>query len=174
MCGGGGGKPKTPKSCAVQKCPYESLHTQEKSNSCVIASSRNMINRLKGKDIKEKTLRDEMRKIMKKPDHDFDKNGINPNHAVTLLKNNGIDAETKKGVKPEDLDDLVKPNKPVMIGFKKPGHRVILDGVGTDKEGNTVYYVSYPASSHKGKPRVMTESEFEKRYNDKAIVIIPK
>ena len=74
--------------CTKKSCPKEWKHSsQEKSNSCVIASSKNMIKMLAGKDISEEKLRIEMKEIMKKPKHDFNKDGINPAHAKTLLKN---------------------------------------------------------------------------------------
>lgn len=160
-------------SLFIPSPPFSSLFTQEMGMSCVIASSRNMIKRLTGKDIPEEQLREEMKEIMGDPDHDFEKDGINPIHAQELLEKHGVDTSSEKGVKSEDLGELTKGGKPVLIGFKNPGHRVSLDGVGTDENGNKVYYVSDPDPAYNGEPRVMSQEEFDEKYNDKAIVIVP-
>ena len=149
------------------------IHSQEQANSCVVASSRNMIEQKTGKDIPESELRDQMKAIMNKPDHDFEKDGINPVHAQALLKKHGVESELKTGLSLNDLEaETLKT--PVMVGFKNPGHRVILDSVGRNAAGEAVFNVHDPAPSFSGKPRAMSESEFSKKYNDKAVVIVPK
>ena len=45
---------------------------------------------------------------------------------------------------------------------------------GTDENGDRVYYVSDPDPAHNGEPRVMSQDEFDNRYNENAIVIIPE
>ncbi|MCK4857939.1 MAG: C39 family peptidase [candidate division Zixibacteria bacterium] len=163
------------KNCPKKTGQLDKKHfVQEKNNSCVIASSRNMIAMLTGKDVKESTLRDEMKTIMKKPNHDFNKNGINPKHAVTLLKNHGVDTEIKKNQSNKDLENLTAKGKPVLIGFKNPGHRVMLDSVTTNKDGSKTYNVRDPDPAYKGKPRNMSEADFNKKYNKNAIVVAPK
>ena len=164
-----------PVTCTNQSCPEDWKHsTQEKSNSCVIASSRNIIKILTDKDVSEEDLRNETRDIMNKPDHDFDKNGINPAHAQTLLKNHGIETERKRNVAAEDLGTYTGKGKPIMIGFKNPGHRVILHSVTTDDNGKKTYMVRDPAPKYNGEMRKMSESDFKKKYNNQAIIIVPK
>ncbi|MCP4711970.1 MAG: hypothetical protein GY869_25395, partial [Planctomycetes bacterium] len=123
------------------------IFIQEQDYSCVIASSRNMIKQQTGKDIPEKQLRDEMREIMGNPNHDFNKNGINPMHASELLKNHGVDNEVKINQSSSDLENLTSGGKPALVGF--PGHRVMLNSVTTDKNGNKTFHVADPASAYK-------------------------
>lgn len=149
------------------------VHTQEQSNSCVVASSRNVIAQKTGRDIPESTLRQELRSIMGKPNHDFEKDGINPAYAQELLKRNGVDSELKTGLSLTDLD-VETQKTPIMVGFRNPGHRVILNSVKTDTQGNKLFIVDDPAPTYGGTPRVMTEAEFSSKYNTNAVVIIPK
>jgi uncharacterized Zn-binding protein involved in type VI secretion len=147
-----------------------SHHIQQQDYSCVIASSRNLILMLTGEDIPEAQLRDEMRKIMNSPAHDFNISGINPAFAAILLSNHGVPNSTEIGTSLDRLDQLTQ-NNPVLVGF--PGHRVMLDTVITDEDGNRTYVVRDPAPSYDGQPRNMTEEEFNETYNDNAIVIVP-
>jgi uncharacterized protein YvpB len=172
-------KPSTTPDCnqapaAVAEC--QKHFTQEKKNSCVVASSRNIIKELTGKDVPESQLRNEMNTILNEPDHDWDKNPIDPANAIKLLDKHGVKAKKLPGnsVSNDDLATLTSKGKPVMIGFKNPGHRVVLDSVTTDEDGNKVYNVRDPARAYDGKMRNMTEDEFNKKRNPTAIVIVPE
>ncbi len=166
----GGSQEPCPKGDDLKKKHF----VQEKDYSCVIASCRNMIYWLTGKNIPESQLRDEMRDIMNKPDHDFNKNGINPAYVPQLLKKHGVETETKKNVSNQDLETLTSGGKPVLIGFKNPGHRVMLDSVTENQDGSKTYNVRDPAPSYKGQTRRMTEEQFNAKYNKNAIVVVPK
>jgi hypothetical protein len=148
--------------------------TQQKSNSCVIASSRNMIHALTGENIPEKTLQDEMKGIIGDPNHDFETTGVNPMHAETLLQKHGVKTESHYNVSSDQLPDLVKDGKPALIGFKNPGHRVMLDSVSIDKDGNRTYNVRDPDPAYEGRVREMSQSDFDAKYNTNAIVIVGK
>jgi len=145
-------------------------HSQEQTNSCVVASSRNMIEDMTGEDIDEKTLRDEMRNIMGNPSHNFVTNGTNPIHATRLLASHGVANTTETGVSLDRLETLTK-HDPVLVGF--PGHRVMLETVTRDAAGNRTFVVRDPGSTFGGQPRQMTEAQFQAAYNSRAIVIIP-
>ncbi|MDH5179611.1 MAG: hypothetical protein OEZ39_14680 [Gammaproteobacteria bacterium] len=151
----------------------KTFHTQEKSNSCVIASSRNIIEQKTGQNIPESDLRQQMKEIMNNPNHNFETNGINPIYAQELLKQNGVNSTTKSGLTLDELQTHTAET-PVLIGFKNPGHRVILDSVEVDSSGNKTYVVQDPDPRYQGRPRRMTESEFSNKYNERAIVIIPE
>ena len=144
--------------------------TQQNSNSCVIASSRNMIYELTGKNISEETLQNEMKDILGAPNHDFETTGINPAYAETLLQKHGITTQSQSNVSSDDLANLVK-DKPALIGFKSPGHRVLLDSVSTDKDGNKIYNVRDPAPTFSGRTRKMSQADFDAKYNPNSIVI---
>ena len=148
--------------------------SQEQGNSCVIASSRNMIYRLTGEDIPESDLRDEMREIMNRPNHDFERQGINPIHASELLRRHGVDNRVERNADADRLAELTEDGTPVMVGFRNPGHRVMLDGVSTDADGNRTFTVRDPAPRYGGEPRQMNEQQFNRRYNQNAIVIVPE
>ena len=152
----------------------DNFHTQEKSNSCVVATTRNIIEYKTGKNVAEKDLRDQFRKSMKKPKHDFAKNGINPAYASQVLKDNGVDNTIKKNQSLDDVEKLVAGGDPVMVGFKNPGHRVAVAGVKKDKAGKRTWTVMDPGGSFGGKPRQMTDAQMKKKYNPNAIVIVPK
>jgi len=147
---------------------------QEKANSCVVASSRNVIKELTGVDIPESVLRTEIAALMNSPNHDFDRQGINPLYASKLLAAHGVPNEIKANATLAELADLTAKGKPVLIGFKNPGHRVVLDGVSETKDGKKIFLVRDPAPSYRGRRREMTEEEFQKKYNSSAIVIAPK
>lgn len=155
------------------KCP--AFFTQEKSNSCVIASSRNMIKEITGKDVPESDLRKEMDTIISDPNHDWEKKGTNPSNAAKLLEKHGVKATAVPGatVSNDDLANLTA-KKPVMIGFQNPGHRVILDSVTVGPDGKKTYNVKDPARKFGGNVRQMSEDEFNKKRNPKAVVIVPE
>lgn len=144
--------------------------TQQNSNSCVIASTRNMIHATTGENISEEQLQKEMREIMGDPDHDFETTPINPAFAEQLLQKHGVKTSTQTNVASDQLADVVK-DKPALVGFKNPGHRVMLESVSTDKQGNRTYHVRDPDPAYKGRTREMSQSEFDAKYNPQAIVI---
>lgn len=144
--------------------------TQQNSNSCVVASSRNMIHELTGKNIPEAKLQEEMRELMGKPDHDFETTPINPAYAAQLLEEHGVKTSVQKNIASTDLADTLD-GKPALIGFKDPGHRVMLEGVKTDADGNNTYLVRDPDPAYGGRTREMTQDEFDAKYNPQAIVI---
>jgi len=145
-------------------------HSQEQDFSCVIASSRNLIEHVTGQDNLESNLRDEVRNIMGDPDHDFNVQGINPIHASQLLDNHGVPNTVESNVTNDRLMELTEDN-PVLVGF--PGHRVMLESVSEDINGNRTYNVRDPDPSYGGQPRYMNETDFNSEYNRNAIVIIP-
>ncbi|MEX2138953.1 MAG: PAAR domain-containing protein [Pirellulales bacterium] len=147
-------------------------NVQQQDFSCVIASSRNMIMMLTGKDIPESQLRDEMRVIMKDPTHDFNLNGIDPKFAKELLAKHGVKNDSQVVTNNDDLKKLTDAGKPVLVGF--PGHRVMLESVKTDKDGNKTFIVRDPDPASKGEPTEMTEAQFNAKHNKSAIVIVPK
>lgn len=156
-------------------CPETTTtyHTQEQSNSCVVASSRNMIDIMTGNDIPESQLRDEMRDILGDPDHDFETTPINPRNAEELLENNGVPVTVHNSVPMDDLGDHLHDDNPIMVGFRDPGHRVILHSITQDADGNNVYNVIDPDPAYGGAMREMSSDDFQDRYNPSAIVIVP-
>ncbi len=148
-----------------------SFNSQEQSNSCVVATSRNMIQAYTGLNIPESQLRAELREIMGDPNHDFETTPINPQYAVELLERHGLTPEVRRNQTLDQLQNAVSGGKPIMIGF--PGHRVGLAGVEVDSTGNRTFVVMDPAPRYGGQPRRMTESEFAGQYNPNAIVIVP-
>jgi hypothetical protein len=169
---GSGGSPA---ACTTGTCPAASEHfIQQKSNSCVIASSRNMIYDLTGENVPEETLQSEMKEILNEPNHDFETTGINPSNAEALLKKHGVDTTSQYNVNSDKLPDLVKDGQPALIGFKNPGHRVMLDSVSIDKDGNRTYNVIDPDPAYNGTTRKMSQADFDAKYNSKAIVIVGK
>ena len=151
----------------------DNFHTQEQSNSCVIATTRNMIHYHTGIDVPEDQLREEMREIMGDPDHDFETQGTNPIHAQELLRNHGVVNTVHRNQSADDLSTMTADGDPVMIGFSNPGHRVALSGVETDADDNRTFVVMDPAGQYNGRPRRMSEAQFNQRYNSSAIVIEP-
>ncbi|MCU0840964.1 MAG: type VI secretion system tip protein VgrG [Thiobacillaceae bacterium] len=174
-------KPNTfsPQATAFQTAAAEGnatvpIHTQEKSNSCVIASSRNMIQAITGTDVSEATLRSEMNEIINEPNHDWERQGTDPSNAAALLKKHGVDTEQKYGASKDDLAALTSTGKPVLVGFKNPGHRVMLQSVSTDASGKKTFTVADPDPAFGGQPRQMTEAQFDQKWNSNAVVIVPK
>lgn len=147
-----------------------SHHIQQQDWSCVIASTRNLILMMTGEDIPETQLRQEMRVIMGNPTHNFSTTGTDPADAVDLLNNHGVATSIETGASNDRLEILTEDN-PVLVGF--PRHRVMLDTVVTDEDGNRTFVVRDPAASYTGQPRNMTETEFNSSYNNSAIVIVP-
>ncbi len=148
--------------------------TQRKSNSCVIASSRNMIHALTGENVPEETLRKEMKEIIGDPNHDFETTGVNPAYAEALLQKHGVNTASQYYVSSGNLPDLVKDGQPALIGFKDPGHRVMLDSVSIDKDGKRTYNIRDPDPAYGGRVREMSQSDFDAKYNPNAIVIVGK
>lgn len=145
--------------------------TQQNSNSCVVASSRNMIHELTGENIPEEDLQQEVRDLMGKPDHDFETTPINPAYAAQLLEKHGVKTQTHRNIASEDLPATLD-GKPALIGFKDPGHRVMLEGVDIDEDGNRTYKVRDPDPAYGGRTREMSQEEFDAKYNPQAIVIV--
>lgn len=168
---GGAGNPAAP--ATHQQSALDNFSTQEQSNSCVVATSRNMIRYYTGVDVPESQLRDEMRQIMGRPNHNFETQPINPAHAEQLLENHGVPSTVRNNQSLDDIENLTSNGDPVMVGFRNPGHRVAVSGVETDANGDRTFVVMDPASSYNGQPRRMSESDFNNRYNPNAIVIDP-
>ena len=147
--------------------------TQQNSNSCVIASTRNMIHATTGQNISEEQLQKEMREILGDPDHDFETTPINPAHAEALMQQHGLDTSSQNLVASDALPALVKDG-PALVGFKDPGHRVMLDSVTTDAAGNRAYHVRDPDPAYNGRTREMSQADFDAKYNPQAIVITAK
>jgi hypothetical protein len=145
----------------------EGAHSQEQGNSCVVASTRNMILEETGVDISEADLRQEFRDVMGQPSHDFNKQGINPVYATKVLEAHGVSVSVHTNVDLKTLQAMTV-DRSVMVGFRNPGHRVILQSVSGGS-----YSVLDPASMYHGNVRVMTEADFSSRYNQRAIVISP-
>lgn len=151
------------------KGPY---HTQDQNNSCVVASTRNMLE-LQGKEApSEADLRDEFRTEIGDPNHDFDTTGTDPTNAAKVLEKHGVKTETTYGNSVPDVESKVADG-PAMVGFKNPGHRVILQSVTTDSDGNKTYNVIDPDPAYKGQPRAMSANDFGNKYNPDAAVIKP-
>ncbi len=147
--------------------------TQEQSNSCVVASTRNMILAKTGVDVPESVLRDRLKVIMGDPTHDFEAKGINPAFASRLLAEYGIKNTTKPGLSSADLETETNASGPVLIGFKNPGHRVMLDGVRTNPDGTKTYLVRDPDPAFGGTRREMSQADFDNKHNSSAIAIVP-
>jgi uncharacterized Zn-binding protein involved in type VI secretion len=147
--------------------------TQEQSNSCVVASTRNMILAKTGVDVPESVLRDRLKVMMGNPNHDFEAKGINPAFASQLLAEYGIKNTTKPAQTSADLETETSASGPVLIGFKNPGHRVMLDGVRTNPDGSKTYLVRDPDPAYGGARREMSQAEFDNKYNSSAITIVP-
>lgn len=152
---------------------WRSHHVQEKDNSCVIASSRNMIEMLTGRNTPEEQLRKEMEGIIGDPGHDWNTTGTNPTHAQTLLQQHGVPNSASVNQSLDDLKTLTDKGKPVLIGFKNPGHRVLLESVSEDRAGNKTFHVRDPGSAYGGDIRKMSGTDFAAKYNQKAVVIVP-
>ncbi|MCV0424301.1 MAG: PAAR domain-containing protein [Roseibium sp.] len=161
------------KGATHQQSNLDNFSAQEQSNSCVIATSRNMIRYYTGVDIPEEVLRDEMRQIMNRPDHNFETQPINPAFAEQLLENHGVPVTVRNNQTLDDIENLTAGGDPVMVGFTNPGHRVAVSNVETDANGNRTFVVMDPAPTYNGQPRRMSESDFNNRYNPNAIVIDP-
>ena len=166
----GAAAPAAKKAPAAKSASARGHFTQEQSNSCVVASSRNMIHQLTGQNIPESQLRQEMREIMNDPDHDFETTPINPAHAQALMQRHGVTTTSRTNVSSAELATLTQ-NGPALVGFRNPGHRVMLDSVSTDAQGNRTYNVRDPDPAYGGQMRQMSQSQFDAKYNPNAIVI---
>jgi hypothetical protein len=133
-----------------------------------------MIHTMTGENISEAQLQNEMRMIMGEPDHDFESSPINPEYAVTLLNQHGVQADSYRNMTSDQLPDLLQDGKPALIGFKNPGHRVMLDSVKTDSDGNRTYIVRDPDPAFGGRPRKMSQQDFDAKFNPQAIVIVAR
>lgn len=149
------------------------FHTQQQGNSCVVATTRNIIERETGVNIPEATLRAEFRSVMNSPNHNFATQGINPIHAQQVLANHGVTSTVHRNQSINDLARRTQGGNPVMVGFRNPGHRVAVSGVETDAAGNQTVVVMDPAGTYGGRPRRMPAAAFNNRYNPNAIVIDP-
>jgi uncharacterized Zn-binding protein involved in type VI secretion len=168
--GGGGGNAPGQDAPAGDASILTNFHQQEQANSCVIATSRNIIQYYTGQDIPEAQLRQEMRTIMNSPGHNFNTTPINPIHASQLLANHGVPNTVLTSHSMDSIEGLVQNNDPVMVGFTNPGHRVAVGGVTRDAAGNRTWSVLDPATNT---PTQMTDAQFQNRYNPNAIVIVP-
>jgi len=141
---------------------------QEKPMSCVLASSRMIIKQLTGKDPGEKTLRDEAQKAGW-----YDpKNGSNPWQIPSLLANHGVTgARAQKNMSLDDLATATSTGKPVMVGLRNPGHRIVVDGVKTNADGSKTVLIRDPAYDGSSGYREVPSADFQKRYNPDSPVI---
>jgi hypothetical protein len=140
------------------------MHKQEKPMSCVLASSRMLIEQMTGVDPGEAALRDEAQKAgWYEPT-----NGSNPAKIPSLLSAHGVKgARAEKGMSLADIESATNGGKPVMVGLRNPGHRIVVDGVRANKDGSKTVLVRDPARGCVE----MSESEFKKRYNPDSPVI---
>ena len=147
--------------------------TQQMSNSCVVASVRNMIRKETGRDVSEAELRARLAQISGNPAHNFETTPINPAFASQLLAEYGVPNTVRTNQSPADLENLTSDGHPVLVGFSNPGHRVMLDSVRTNPDGSKTYIVRDPDPAYGGQPREMSSTDFNNRYNQGAIVIDP-
>lgn len=154
--------------CESTRCRGNPLHEQEQPMSCVLASSRMIIQQRTGADPGEAVLRDEASE-----DGWYDAvNGSDPWQIPTLLENYGVDgARAENGLTVDDLDQATSGGQPAMVGLKNPGHRIIVDGVQTNDDGSRTILVRDPGYSGDDGCREVPEDEFLERYNSNAPVI---
>ena len=152
-------------------------HTQEKNNSCVAASIRNIILQKTGRDIPEDQIRRDLEIAAGETpgSHDWNARGTDPANAAAVLNKYGVPTQSplQSGIPSSQLGQTTA-NGPVMIGFQNPGHRVILESVRTNPDGSKTYIVKDPDPAYGGKPREMSQAEFDKKYNPGAVVIVPQ
>lgn len=160
-----------------RKPPPGQHHTQEKSNSCVAASIRNIILQKTGRDIPEDQIRRDLEIAAGETpgSHDWNARGTDPANAAAVLNKYGVPTQSplQSGIPSNQLGQTTA-NGPVMVGFKNPGHRVILESVRTNPDGSKTYIVKDPDPAYGGKPREMSQAEFDKKYNPGAVVIVPQ
>ena len=149
-------------------CRGKPLYEQEKPMSCVLASSRMIIEQLTGKDPGEKKLRDKAQE-----DGWYDPvNGSDPWQIPSLMHANGVpSARAENNLTIDDLATATSGGKPAMVGLKNPGHRIIVDGVETNPDGTRTVLVRDPGYSGSDGCRRVPEDKFLERYNPSAPVI---
>ncbi len=158
--GTGGGCPN--------KCRGNPLAEQEKPMSCVLASSRMIIEQMTGKDPGEAALRNEASAAGW-----YDEvNGSDPWQIPSLLTAHGVkDAKAQKDMSLDDIAAATSGGKPAMVGLKNPGHRIVVDGVKTNPDGSKTVLVRDPGYSGADGCREVPAGEFLARYNANAPVI---
>ena len=161
----------------LRKPPPGEHHTQEKDNSCVAASVRNMILQKTGRDIPEDQIRRDLEAAAGEAPgtHDWNARGTDPANAAAVLNQYGVPTQSPlQSNIPSNQLDQTTANGPVLIGFKNPGHRVMLDSVRTNPDGSKTYIVKDPDPAYGGVPREMSQAEFDKKYNPGAVVVVPQ
>jgi hypothetical protein len=99
-------------------------------------------------------------------------NGSDPWQIPTLLQSHGVTGATaKNNMSLNDLQTATAGGKPVMVGLKNPGHRILVDGVHTNADGSQTVLVRDPGYPGAGGCREVPATEFLKRYNTNAPVI---
>jgi len=148
------------------RCRGNPFHEQQEPMSCVLASSRMIIEQMTGARIDEKTLRDEAQ-----ADGWYDPlNGSDPWQIPGLLAAHGVDgAHAENNLSLDDIADATSGGQPVMVGLKDPGHRIVVDGVRTNPDGSRTVLVRDPG--YADGCRTMSKADFLKRYNTSAPVI---
>ena len=149
-----------------KRCRGQAFHEQEKPMSCVLASSRMMIQQMTGEDPGEETLREEAEDAGW-----YDSvNGSDPWKIPGLLKDHGVKgARAENNLTLDDIDAATSGGQPAMVGLKNPGHRIVVDGVRTNDDGTRTVLVRDPG--YADGCREMSEADFLARYNSAAPVI---
>jgi hypothetical protein len=99
-------------------------------------------------------------------------NGSDPWQIPSLLKDHSVvGAEAKNGMSLDDIETATATGKPVMVGLKNPGHRILVDGVRTNSDGSKTVLVRDPGYAGAAGCRELPVDEFLNRYNAKAPVI---
>ncbi|RLC09032.1 MAG: hypothetical protein DRI24_22475 [Deltaproteobacteria bacterium] len=124
-----------------------------------------MIEIMTGKRVSESEIRDVLREVMKRPDHDFNEEGSSTIYVVEVLKRFGIEAEPMKhGLTGASLRG--EDGYPILLVFHHQ-HAVLLLRI----EGYYTYYIldpSRPEDEPVGTPEVpipMKSREFNDRWN---------
>ncbi len=155
-------------SCPGRRCRGAPLHEQQQPMSCVLASSRMIIQQTTGHDPGEAALRDSAQTAGW-----YDPvQGSNPWRIPELLRDHGVEAVARNALTLEDIAAATADGDPVMVGLKNPGHRIVVDGVRTDPDGTRRVLVRDPGYGGDDGCRELPEAEFLSRYNDNAPVIL--
>jgi len=136
--------------------------------SCVLASSRMIIQELTGTDPSESELRQEAE------DGKWYSpvTGSNPWKIPDLLMKHGVkNARAENNLTVDDLTRATSGGKPVMVSLKNPGHRIVVDGVRQNDDGSRTILVRDPGYSGSAGCREISESDFLQRYNSAAPAI---
>jgi len=149
-------------------CRGNSLYQQEEPMSCVLASSRMIIKQMTGNDPGEAALQQDAGKAGW-----YDPvNGSDPWKIPSLLQSYGVAGATaQKGMSLADIQAATTDGKPVMVGLKNPGHRIVVDGVQNNADGSQTVLVRDPGYPGAGGCREVPANEFLERYNANAPVI---